>query len=245
MTNGLKESIRGYVGTRKDQDAPFHPNRISFYGAVASGVGFGCLASPITAPASLFFLGVGFGCDVADGAVARSFDLTSQEGAKLDPLFDKVKNFGFVGTAGLLGSLSNPYLAVGSALSLGVDYISQRQRGNITNQFDEAYDVVVDPNGSTLDEIKSENNLESIIVENKSKNLKANWFGKIKTGLQTGVHIGYASMFVFEDSLKEHLNLDSNTIETGLGIALATSAVCGSVGVYERLKKSKGNYFPD
>ncbi len=234
MTTYMKKIMRPYVGTRKDQDAPFHPNRISFYGAVASGVGFGCLANPVTAPASLFFLGVGFGCDVADGAVARSFDLSSVQGAKLDPLFDKVKNVGFVATAGILGSLANPYMLVGSVLSVGVDHISQKQRGDILKQFDEAYDVVLNPNLSTLDE--KNNNLETkILNENRSEKLKANWFGKIKTGLQTGVHISYASMVAFEDTL----GLDVNMVETGLGVTLAVSALCGSVGVYERFKKSK------
>jgi hypothetical protein len=240
----FKESLRDYVGKSGDQDKPFHPNRISFYGAVLTGAGFVCLANPVSSLASIPLIGAGVGCDIADGAVAREFDLCSSQGAKLDPLFDKIKNFGFVGTVAVFGSLVNPYLAMGSALSLGVDVISQRQRGQFSKQFDEAYGVVIDPNKSTID---SKEDLENKIITGvaKSENLKANVFGKVKTSLQSAVHLGYASMFVFEDEFKEYFNLDSTQIETGLGIALGVSAVCGSYGVYQRLKKNEFVLFPE
>lgn len=240
----VKKGLIKTFGSKKNQNVPFHPNRISAYGAALTGAGFVCLSNPVSSLLSIPLIGMGVGCDVADGYVARTFKITSSEGAKLDPLFDKIKNTGFVGTALFFGSLANPYMAVGSALSLGVDFVSQRQRGEFSNQFDEAYGVIIDPNNSTLD---SKEDLESKILTNelKSENLKANIFGKVKTGLQSAVHLGYASMFVFDDKLKEYFNLDSSQIETGLGVALGVSAVCGSYGVYKRWEKNKFILFPD
>jgi hypothetical protein len=240
LSDESKETLRPYIGTRENQDKFAHPNRITFYGAVSHGVGLGCLASPVTAPFSLLFLGVGLGADVADGEIARQFELCSEQGAKLDPLFDKVKNFGFVGAASLFGSLSNPYFAVGSALSLGVDYISQRQRGNLSNQFVEAYDVIENPNNSKLDNLEKKL-LTDCIKKQESNLFQANTFGKVKTLLQSGVHLTYASMVAFPEIFSNEL-ID---IESGLGVMLGVSATCGFVGVYERLKKSKGVFFLD
>jgi hypothetical protein len=239
LSDSSKNVLRPYVGTNENQNKPLHPNRITFYGAVSHTVGLGCLFTPI-APVSLLFIGLGTGADVADGEFARQFELCSEQGAKLDPLFDKVKNFNFIVAAGLFGSLSNPYFLAASVMSLGVDYISQRQRGRLSKQFSEAYDVIDDPNKSALDNLE-----KKLIVESMKKQeinlFQANSFGKVKTLLQSTVHIGYASLISFPETFSDY----SVGVESGLGSALTVSAVCGSYGVYERLKKSKGNYFPD
>ncbi len=240
LSESSKNFMRPYIGTRENQNGVAHPNRITFYGFVLHAAGLTLLSSPVTAPVGLALLGVGVGCDVADGEIARQFELCSKQGAKLDPLFDKLKDVNFVAAATMFGSLANPVLAAGCAVSLAGNYISQRQRGNLSKQFKEAYDVIENPNNSELDNL--ETRITSDSMKKQEKNLfQANIFGKAKTFLESTVHLAYGVTIVAPETFSEY----TSNIETTLGITLAVSAVCGSVGVYQRFKKSKGILFPN
>lgn len=216
-----KETLKYYCGTKTSL---FHPNRISFSGAVSTSAGTTLLSNPYTAPVGL--LAIVYGdviADIYDGRLARKFNLRTKEGAILDPFFDKIKNLSVGSYVIVAEGVTNPLsLIFGS--SFVVDYISQKKRGPILKQCLKISKAVIFPENCTLD------NLE------KSKNM-ANNFGKWKTGLQAGVHIGYAVKECIP--LKYIAPNNKDKIDTGftylLASVLAVSVVLGAIGISKRL----------
>ncbi len=215
------KTLKEYCGTKT---SIFHPNRISFSGAVSTSVGTPLLSNPYTAPVGL--LAIVYGdvvADIYDGRLARKFNLRTKEGAILDPFFDKIKNLS-VGTYVMVAEgVTNPLSLVFGA-SYVVDYVSQKKRGPILEQVIQVSKAVISPENCTLDN------------QEKSQNM-ANNFGKWKTGLQAGVHIGYAVKECIP--LKYIAPNNKNQIDTGftylLASVLAVSVVLGAIGIRKRL----------
>ena len=118
--------------------------------------------------------------------------------------------------------VTNPLSLVFGA-SYAVDYISQKKRGPILEQVIQVSKAVISPQNCTLE------------TEEKSQNM-ANNFGKWKTGIQAGVHIGYA---VKECTpLKYIAPNHKNQIDAGftylLASVLAVSVVLGAIGIRKR-----------
>ena len=214
------ETLKEYCGTK---DSIFHPNRISFSGAVSTSIGITLLSNPYSAPVGL--LAIVYGdvvADIYDGRLARKFNLRTKEGAILDPFFDKIKNLS-VGTYVMIAEgVTNP-LSLAFGASYAVDYISQKKRGPILEQIVQVSNAVISPENCTLDN------------QEKSQN-RANNFGKWKTGLQAGVHIGYAvkECIPFNYITPNH----KNEIDTGftylLASVLALSVILGAIGIVKR-----------
>ena len=257
LSEDTKFFLRPYVGYRDDTKEEskkrfLHPSRITFYGLVLHTVGLTCLFSPVTAPVGVSLITGGVLCDVLDGYVARQFKLCSKEGARLDPLFDKVKNTVFILMAGVLESTSNSsfvdgvtevmtnsYFVVGSGLSLGLSYFLTRQRGYISPQVEESSRVVKIPGSSTLDDLENKILDDDKVVQIKNK-FQAGDFGKIKTLIESITHITYAVAVTFP----EYLPHTSTEIITGVGIALGASTVLGGIGYCDKLSNSNWEVFP-
>ncbi|NQZ84748.1 MAG: CDP-alcohol phosphatidyltransferase family protein [Nanoarchaeales archaeon] len=258
LSEDTKFFLRPYVGYRDDTKEEskkrfLHSNRITFYGLVLHTVGLTCLFSPVTAPVGVSLITGGVLCDVLDGYVARQFDLCSEEGARLDPLFDKAKNTGFISIVGILESthnpsfvegvsevITNPYFVVGAGVSLVLSYFLTRQRGDVLPQIEESVEVVKIPASYTLDDLENKisNDCEVKQVENK---FQAKDFGKIKTFIESTTHVTYA--FVITNP--EYFSQMPVDVVTGVGIALGVSVVSGTIGYIDKLSNSNWGVFPN
>lgn len=219
-----KKTLKEYCGRKH---SPLHPNRISALGGASTVVGTLMLVNPYSAPVGVgaIVLGDVF-ADHYDGKLARRFKLKTKQGAKLDPLFDKVKNIAIGSYVLFSEGLDNPLTWVFGA-SVLADVISQRQRGPLLEQIVEAYHAVVSPEFC-------EDDLD------KNSSIRATNFGKWKTGIQAGVHIVYGLTqaipvdYIFSNSVL------ANDVDKGLGYLmggfLATSIVLGSVGIVQRMR---------
>lgn len=214
----VDRTFKYYFGTKK---APLHPNRISALGALSTSVGTVLLSNPYSAPIGVAGIILGdVVADIYDGKFARNYNLKTKEGAKLDPLFDKVKNVAIGSYLSLNEGIENPLSLVFQA-SILTDFISQKQRGPILEQIIEANNAVRSPEKCTPDfEIKS--------------NLRANNYGKYKTAIQAIIHITYAVKQTIPESILTK-NID-NIINNSLAIGLGTSIILGSIGIYKRIK---------
>jgi len=214
----VDRTFKYYFGTKR---AALHPNRISALGALSTSVGTVLLSNPYSAPIGVSGIILGdVVADIYDGKFARDYHLKTKEGAKLDPLFDKVKNIAFGSYVTLNEGIENPLslLFQGSILT---DFISQKQRGPILEQIIEASNAVRSPKRCTPDfEIKS--------------NLRANNYGKYKTTIQAITHITYAVKETIPESILTN-NID-NMINDGLALGLGASIILGSIGIYKRIK---------
>ncbi|MCA9459172.1 MAG: hypothetical protein KC550_01340 [Nanoarchaeota archaeon] len=218
--------LRQYCGEPK---APLHPNRISAIGGASTLCGTLMLSHPWTAPIGVFGIVAGDAvADYYDGKFATKYDLKTKEGAKLDPFFDKVKNFS-VGTYVIaVEGMTNP-LSLVFASSFVVDAVSQRMgRGPFLEQTVEVYNAVRNP--------------ENCISDNNEKSkLRAVSFGKWKTGLQAATHISYAvNQLVPYDYIFS--NNTSNLVEQGVNYGLAgllgVSTILGVMGIVKRVGNS-------
>lgn len=213
MSETLEERIGPYIP---------HPNRISAIGGALSLAGLCMLPFDNTreiAPALVF---TGYCADFLDGYVARNFSMKTKEGAKLDPLMDKIRNYASGSYMIIKEGVQNPWLVLPISANFVVDYLSQRKRGTIPEQLKEAYRAIISPQSCTID------------TDEKS-NIRANNYGKWKTALQSVANIGYvlkeASLPYFSQANSDDLNLGINT---AVGIILSTSAVLGYIGVRKR-----------
>ncbi|MCA9497502.1 MAG: CDP-alcohol phosphatidyltransferase family protein [Nanoarchaeota archaeon] len=215
--------IKDYCGYPK---APLHPNRISAIGGISTVVGTMMLSYPYTAPVGV--ASIIFGDAVADhydGKFARKFKLKTKEGAKLDPFFDKVKNLSVGSYVIAVEGISNP-LSLAFMGSFVVDGISQRMgRGPILEQILEVSRAVRSPENCEIDE------------EEKS-GLRASIYGKIKTGLQAGVHITYALnyLFPYESFFSlENVDMIEKGANYGLAGLLTVATGFGLLGIVKRV----------
>lgn len=217
-----KKTVKQYCGSKT---APLHPNRISAFGALSTTIGSTLIHNPYTLPVGISLITVGDTiADYYDGKYARKYSLATKEGSKLDPLADKIKNISVGTSVAIIEGITNP-LSLIFGLSILTDYVSQRQRGPILEQIIEAKNAIIYPEFCKTD------------TEKKS-NLRANKFGKYKTALQAGVHIGYAiSLGIKELPLSEiYLNYSTNFFNIALPTTLTISTILGSIGVYKRIK---------
>jgi hypothetical protein len=122
----------------------------------------------------------------------------------------------------------NYFLPVAIAANFAVDYISQRSRGDIIDQVEEGYGAVVHPENCHKD------------VEKKSA-VRANWYGKTKTAIQTTVSLSYLGLKVYQNHFGELPNIVNNGSNLLFGLALLASATFGAIGVVKRLKNRKTN----
>ena len=204
-----------------------HPNRISFLGGLCTVVGVPLLSSPATDIYGAGLVVLGQGIDCIDGYLARRYDLRTKEGARLDPLLDKVKN-GAIGTYIIAKEIyqNNLLLPASVAANFALDYISQRARGPILAQLKEATRAVVFPYSCERD------------FEEKSSN-RANKYGKWKAGLQN-----FASGFYFIEELIIHHSgpIDPDTrkyFNRFLAGVFASAVVLGGIGILKRLRLKK------
>ncbi len=235
-------------------DTPLNAIRITGHSGAVSLLGFGCLASPTLMPVGLGLIALGGLGDLADGFVARKFKTCSVDGARMDPAFDKVKHVTFCAAAIGLGlnnnpgvakdlyssldwAKNNPILLSGIGTSLVVDYISQRLRGEIIPQFKRFKDVYISPSTANMDVVVRGNSLEDKV----QSNVKAVNFGKFKTLLQTTTHIGLPTALI----CKYHfdIDLDSQTVNNGVGYILNSASVLGTVGIVVKEKENITNFY--
>ncbi len=212
-----------------DVDGPLHPNRIGAWGVAAQTTGFAVEASIGTSNlAALGGMAIGGISDLADGKVARSWPekLKTLEGAKLDPLLDKVKTY--LTALYVVAQNSNPQVAISYFANFCVDYVSTAQRGPVMAQVKEAVNAIIKPANCRVD-----NKLES--------STRANWAGKGKTLLQNTAGIG----LVGENLIREKglsalgLELDSALYQNINATALGIAAVLGAYGVYKKGQAKK------
>ncbi len=224
--NGIVEALvdentlKEYCG--KD-NSPLHPNRISALGGLSTMVGTTLLSNPYTAPVGVIAIAAGdILADHYDGKFARRFGNMTKQGARLDPLFDKIKNMSVGTYATIVEGITNP-LSLLFGASIMVDVASQRVgRGPLLEQIVEAYHAVKSPEDCTPDN------------EEKSSS-RAVIAGKIKTGTQTGVHIAYG---LKETGLLDLVGIEQ-FIDYSMQGALGISIVLASVGIYQRYQNSK------
>ncbi len=202
-----------------------HPNRIGFYGAALEAGSF--VAETV---ADTYGVGpvvgkvIGSASDVIDGQVARSYPdhLRTKEGARLDPLLDKVRTY--ITAMYVLAQTLNPYVAISYLANLGIDVRSTLKRGSIGEQFSEAARAIYDPESCEVDNTK------------KSSDRANNW-GKAKAGLQNiaGVEL------IGEELVANLLQLGelelNRPVYEGVGATmLLVAAVCGYIGQQKRGK---------
>ena len=212
----------------------FHPNRISASGLLMSGASVALMTNPDTSPYGFGLLSLSYATDTIDGLAARAWDMKTKVGAKLDPLVDKGK-FIIVGGAAAFGEAlsGNWFFPVSFAANVAVDVYSQKQRGDLTVQLEEAYEGIVHPENCEIDdEVHSDK--------------RANFWGKSKTFIQAVATLGLWGQEVLKDLewkvfgwrvLENHpeiINWCDDNLGYVLGGVLAASAVSGAVGVYKR-----------
>ncbi|MBL7050947.1 CDP-alcohol phosphatidyltransferase family protein [Candidatus Woesearchaeota archaeon] len=204
-----------------------HPNRITASSVVLSAVGIGLMQSKYTDLVGIGMIGGGYLLDAVDGYVARRWEMQTIEGAKLDPLVDKVKN-GIIGGYVAVNEIviGNYFLPITMGANFIVDYISQKSRGGITKQFEEGYNAVVYPENCKTDK------------ERKSA-IRANRFGKIKTGIQTATALSYLGLEIYRNHAGPLPDVFEYNAGTVLGTALIGSAALGAIGVVKRIRNQK------
>lgn len=192
------------------------------YGGLASAAGVGLLTNSSTIIPGAALVVVGYACDYVDGKVARNYSMKTLEGAKLDPLLDKVKNFlvgGYVGLSEIIrGGIFLPVAMGGNFL---VDYVSQKERGNLLDQLKCSYKAVWNLNSCHKD------------VEVDSR-IRANGFGKAKTAIQAGVNLTYIGTELINKYFEK---IDFDYVSPTLATLLVVSAGLGFKGISERRKK--------
>jgi len=202
-----------------------HPNRLTAYGAGFCAAGLGLvMGGESTDVFGLGFILMGNVMDYADGRVARSFDMRTVEGARVDSLTDKFKNLmvgGYiVGSEFVRGNVVLP-LTMGA--NFVVDTISQKQRGDLYKQAEEVYRAVRDP-----DSCEEDREVESTV--------RANYWGKTKAVIQMGVGLGYVGKEVFQNHFGAFSEQSNENISLGLSALLLISAVSGGVGIWKRVR---------
>jgi phosphatidylglycerophosphate synthase len=204
-----------------------HPNRITASSVGLSAIGLGLMQSHYTDLVGLGMIGGAYILDAVDGAVARKWDMQTVEGARLDPLVDKVKN-GIIGGYMSVNEvlMGNYFLPATMGANFIVDYISQKSRGDITDQFEEGYNAVVHPENCKED------------VEDKSA-VRANGYGKLKTGIQTATMLSYLGLEVYRNHLGPLPEEIDDNFGKVLGVGLIASATIGAIGVAKRIKNRK------
>ncbi len=164
--------------------------------------------------------------DFLDGRIARMYGLQTKEGARLDPLMDKIKNLAIGGFMILREQFI--FLTVANFLNFAVDFISQRQRGPLRHQFKEAWRAVLHPETCTID-------------TNGNSNIRANVFGKAKLVVQNiaqGLYITFIAYHEIISSLIDASEDDLQLIVNVVCIALfAASAILGSISFIARMRK--------
>ena len=204
-----------------------HPNRITASSIGFSALGLGLMQSSHTDVFGLGMIAGGYVLDALDGWAARSWDMRTVEGARLDPLVDKVKN-GVIGSYMAVNEtlMGNYFLPIAMGANFVVDYISQKTRGDITDQFEEGYNAVVYPE-----------NCETDVEDNST--VRANWYGKAKTGIQTATALTYLGLEVYRNHCGPLAEVFEDNVGTALGAALVTSAALGTVGIVKRIKNRR------
>ena len=206
----------------------FHPNRISTAGVGLIGVGTALSAAGRVE--GLGFLALGYACDGIDGIVARTYNMQTEEGARLDPLADKQKMV--IHGAGIVADAFNPMKLVSYLTTVSADMYSQLSRSEkgwrgLVDMVKEQYRATVHPETCTPDgkEVSS---------------TRANYWGKIKTGIHIAVNLAYSASQVLPEKVSALLHLPQeqlgevmNTVVTA-GYFVA-AALCIK-GVAERKK---------
>jgi phosphatidylglycerophosphate synthase len=201
----------------------FHPNRISASGLLLSGASVALMTNPETSPYGLGLLSLSYATDTIDGLAARAWGMKTKVGAMLDPLIDKGK-FILVGGAAAAGEMlsGNWFFPASFAANVAVDIYSQKQRGDLTVQLEEAYDGVMHPENCEKDtEIHS--------------TTRANYWGKTKTFVQAGATLAYWGYEVLKDHVGP-IEWCDNNLGKVLGGALLVSAISGAAGIYKRVR---------
>ncbi len=226
MVNNLVEKLKD----------TFHPNRISFSGLLMSVTSVALMSHPDTAFGGFCLLSSSYLTDWLDGYTARSWNRKTKIGAKLDPLIDKGKFIIATGTgAAMEVSKGNYFFPASFLASVVVDGISQKQRGNLGSQIEEAYKGIIYPGKCEKD-------------RKVHSTTRANCFGKMKTGIQTLTTLTYWGHEVLKNldspmmnNYIKEMNWGENNLGYVLGGALIGSAILGSVGVVKRIRNNKGN----
>lgn len=212
-----------------DVEGPLHPNRVGAWGVAAQATGFAVEAGIGTGNlAALSGMAIGGLADVADGKIARRWPekLKTLEGAKLDPLLDKVKTY--LTAIYVVAQSTSPQVAISYLVNFCVDYVSTAQRGPIIAQVKEAVNIIIKPSQCTID-------------TQKQSSTRANWAGKGKTLLQNTAGIGLVGENLIREKALPALGLDLNSAvyqninATALGIA----AILGAYGVYKKGQAKK------
>lgn len=204
-----------------------HPNRISFFGGLCTIAGVPLLTSPATDIYGASLIAVGQGIDCVDGYLARRCNLQTREGARLDPLLDKIKSFA-LGSYIIAKELyrDNLVLPLTIASNFTIDYVSQRIRGPIHSQLEEAVRAVAYP--STC-----KNDIE------KDSSIRATVYGKLKASCQNVASVGY----VLQELYKNHVSsIDQDTERTltnTFAALFAAAFTFGCVSVVKRLRMRK------
>lgn len=157
--------------------------------------------------------------DGVDGLAARVKDRRTEEGERLDPLEDKMTNTMYL-TYLALQHPDKPHFIVAALASVGVDVVSQAQRGSLIGQVREWVRITVDPGSATpVDKSKDAQNTRA-----------ANWWGKGKMALQSAA-IGTGLLAA------EYGDEESMMWGATAGLVVATGL--GVRGVAQRIFKGK------
>lgn len=230
---GLRERAEGILEGLV-RGGPLHPNKVSAYGLGFTGAAV--TAGAMGNECAPFLYAGALVCDWADGFLARKYNVQTVEGASLDPFVDKAKHLAVSGLmisteviGGAASLVAKVAVTASVAYSLGVDGVSQALRGNLIEQVPNHIRAVVNPDGCTMDqEVKS--------------NIRANWYGKIKAGVQGACHLAILTYMGYRDEIHSMFGRDvqEDILQStlyGVSAALVASAVCGTIGIVKRQKK--------
>lgn len=148
--------------------------------------------------------------DWLDGAVARETDQQTREGAMLDPYVDKVTNA--LSLAYIVSQHSeNIWLAIAATFSVGLNVLSQAQRGSLHKQTVDAIRAVLspatcEPSGTSTDAAK----------------ISANVWGKIKQIIECTVITGMLAAG------------DTEQVQTASAVGLGVATALGAWGTVKR-----------